>query len=110
MLVWLVALLLELVAESRQRLAAVPGHQEVDALVGVVPDQVCLGILFASLIVCHGVTIPEDTKQVLGVLLANIFGAKIIHNHSEADQVPILRPEARGVLTREVSMFLEALI
>ena len=55
---------------------------------GIIPWEVDASKLFASPVFTHFVVFVEDSKEVVSMLLVNVFNTKIIDNENELDGTP----------------------
>ena len=73
-------------------------HAEVAGMIGIVPFEVDATEAFAFPVnVNFQVMVAEALDQVVSMLFADVFDAKVIHNEAEADWVPLVAPKARSV-------------
>ncbi len=56
------------------------------------------GILVAFPVLGDLAVLFENSLQVMGMLIAKIFDAKVLDNKSEYDRMPFVMPEARGCI------------
>ena len=63
---------------------------------GVVPFQFNARKLVAFPINGNFVVFLEDLEEVIGMLLANILNAKVVHYQEKFDWAPLVAPEPRG--------------
>ena len=91
--------------ESYQCLLDVFHHGEVDFLLVVVPVEVDAKVLLACTIMGDGVMMFEDSHEVLRMLFAHTFDAKIAHVKREADWACGVRPETGGKFALLITLF-----
>ena len=60
----------------------------------VVPIKVNAQVFGARPIMRDGVVCGEDTHEVFGMLLADIFDAKIVNAKGERDRPPLVHPKS----------------
>ena len=65
---------------------------------GIVPFEVDATEVFAFRVNVNLLKMaPEALDQMVGMLLANVFDAKVIDDEAEADWAPFVAPKARSV-------------
>ena len=72
---------------------------------GIVPFEVDTTEAFAFPVnVNLLIMVAEALNQMVGMLFANVFDAKVIDNKAEADWVPLVAPKARSVSSGGVTI------
>ena len=78
---------------------------EVTDTIGIVPFEVDAAEAFAFPVnVNFLIMVVEALDQMVGMLFVNVFDAKVIHNETEADWVPLVVPKAGSVSYRGVTI------
>ena len=76
----------------------IAGHAEVTGMIGIVPCEVDATEAFAFPVnVNFLIMVAEALYQMVGMLFADTFDAKVIHDEAEADWVPLVVPKAESV-------------
>ena len=99
-----------LVMESFEGFGNVFWHQDVDFSIFIVPINgeskvACSVPFFADCVV-----FLEGIHQVLGMLLANVFHAKVVHDKAETYGAPIVLPESWANLALAVPLCTESFL
>ena len=76
--------------ELDERVLDVFKHGEVDQPRGVVPMEINPKVEFATPIMLNGIEFLQRPHEVFGMLLENIFDAKIISAKYEGDGTPLV--------------------
>ena len=85
-------------------------HGEAAGAHGVIPGQVDASIEVAKPVLGEVVVLFYDVREVMGVLNANIFDAKVVYDEGEHDGLPFVLPEARGGIKLVVACLVEAFL
>ena len=81
---------------------------ECDPPTGIVPIQMYAAIDCSFPICGNGIVLSKTCNKMFGMLLSDIFDAKIIHHQGECDWPCLMFPKARCVAAREVTMCCES--
>ena len=95
-------------SESYKRVLDILKHGEVDQPRGVVPMEVNPKVEFVAPIMLNGIELLQRPHEVFGMLLENIFDAKIINAKSKRDGAPLVRPKTRCEFRFYVTFFDES--
>jgi hypothetical protein len=81
--------------QRRQQRRHVAWHTDAAAASCIVPFNVHAHKFIASHVALHAMDFLEDTEEVVEVIKAHVFNAKVIHNEAELDGSPLVVPETR---------------
>jgi hypothetical protein len=83
----------------------VVGHGNVDKFFGVVPFDSEATIKFAFPVGGNGVKVLQGIDEMVGIVFANIFDAKVVDDEAEGDVAALVSPKAGGARRWGVAVF-----
>ena len=95
--------------ETSEGFGHVAGHRQMDLPASVIPlyGESAISLPFP---ICRALIIfSYRLQQVLRMLFADIFDAKIVHDEAETNRAGVVCPQSRGCGALAIAMFGQAL-